>query len=348
MEIRDAQKNGKVIWNAFIKEHFPPVGAFMQTWEWGEFQKTLGRKIERYFVADNFAKPIAAFTIVYHPLPFGFFYGYSPRGPIIANHLIGSECYIEVLENIKHWAKQNLKHLIFLRFEPPLSLSVQDVQNIKGQGFKIPSYYIQPRQNLFISLKRSESEIAKGFHSSTRSNISRAVRRGVRVEAKEAIDKSDIDNFFSMAEDTITRNSGKNVYPDRFYFDSLVAVIPKAGREFKLEQLELGMRHAYQNENLAAAQFTLFFGDTATYLYGASYTDRLSSKATTYLHWVEMREAKRKGFKYYDLGGIDEILWPTLTNFKRQFRGEELNYVGNIDIPLRPKIYMGYNFLRRF
>jgi lipid II:glycine glycyltransferase (peptidoglycan interpeptide bridge formation enzyme) len=60
-----------------------------------------------------------------------------------------------------------------------------------------------------------------------------------------------------------------------------------------------------------------------------------------------MQEANKMGLGYYDLGGIDSARWPTLTDFKKQFRGKEFSYIGNIDIPIRPMLYRLYNVLRR-
>ena len=61
-----------------------------------------------------------------------------------------------------------------------------------------------------------------------------------------------------------------------------------------------------------------------------------------------MKEAKWRGYEYYDLGGIDDSRWPSLTNFKRQFRGEETSYIGNIDIPFNRVSYGAYSLLKRF
>ncbi|MFA7395356.1 MAG: peptidoglycan bridge formation glycyltransferase FemA/FemB family protein, partial [Candidatus Paceibacterota bacterium] len=83
MQIVPTQTTDKVAWNSFIKENYPPVGAFMQTWEWGDFKKDWGKKIERFFVTDG-DQLIAAFMLAEHSLPFGFSYGYLPRGPVLA------------------------------------------------------------------------------------------------------------------------------------------------------------------------------------------------------------------------------------------------------------------------
>ena len=315
----------------------------MQTWEWGAFQEAQGRKVGRYIVTDD-NKPIAAFTLVQHALPFGLWYGYAPRGPVIVHDAQQEVDQVELLKTIKTWAKQEFPHLLFLRLEPPLTSLVSEVAD---HGFYLPTYYVQPRFNLAIPLHLSEDEIAGTFHPSTRSNLGRAQRRGVVVEIKQAVSDADYEQFSGMMRDTIKRNSGKNAYPSHNYFRSLFSTVAPIGEARDPRTLSLGIFYGYQNGEPAGAHFVLYFGDTATYLYGASYSDRLNSKVTTYLHWAGMREAKRLGFDYYDLGGIDESRWPSLTDFKRQFRGEEFGYIGNIDVPLRPALYHAYDLLRR-
>lgn len=344
MKIRRVHLHNKDNWNQFVKQHYPPVGAFMQTWEWGTFQENLGRQVERYFLTDA-RNPVAAFMLVRHPLPLNFSYGYMPRGPVIAAHAAHDNGSLEVFRSLRAWiTKENLPGTVFVRMEPPLASVAPDLSR---HGFKIPPYYIQPRFNHTIPLDGSEEEIMKSFHPSTRSNIRRAERRGVTAELKRNATETDWDTFFSMARATIRRNSGKNVYPQRQYFNALIKAVPSVVDGYDPARLSLGTFCAYEHARPAATNFVLFFGNTATYLYGAANANALRSKAATYLHWVAMCEAKKRGLKYYDLGGIDEVRWPTLTNFKRQFRGQEFSYIGNIDIPIRPVLYRAYNLMRR-
>ncbi|MEK7136550.1 MAG: peptidoglycan bridge formation glycyltransferase FemA/FemB family protein, partial [Patescibacteria group bacterium] len=314
-------------WNTFMAENFPVVGAFLQTYEWGEFQKTLGRKVNRYFVSNGGA-PICAFMLVEHPLPFGFKYLYSPRGPVLARDLKGKQAG-EIFETIKSWAHKNFSHFVFVRLEPPIE---ELPPHTNSNGLVFPPYYIQPRYNLAINLSGKDEDILDSFHSSTRSNMARAKRRLVTVQEILKATVAVEQEFFKMSHDTADRNGGKNIYPGKTYFDSFFVNIPIISDKRDPEKLSLKIYLGLEKGEPAAMHSVLFFGTTATYLYGAGYRASLSSKVTSYLHWQAMQDAKKLGCLYYDLGGIDEDKWPSLTTFKRQFKGEEFSYLGNIDI----------------
>jgi lipid II:glycine glycyltransferase (peptidoglycan interpeptide bridge formation enzyme) len=352
----------KAAWNAFVERNYPPAGAFLETWEWGEFQKALGHKTDRYVVTEHVgselsrAIPVAVFTLTRYWSSLGLQYGYLPRGPVIAKELVDEESrHFPILRAVKCWARKQLPTLAFLRIEPPFSYISPDNA---WHGFRTPSYYIQPPHNTLVSLKETEEEILARFHSSTRSNIRRAERRGVSCQAKTILSEKDVNDFFAMIKSTVDRNHGKNAYPDERYLRTFLSLVSStrtgslatSGQNLSTTgspALKLVAFCGYQNGQPAATHIAVFFGSTATYLFGASYADRLNSKVETYLHWSAMREAKRRGMTYYDLGGIDEKIWPSLTVFKRQFGGQELHYIGNLDIPLHPIAYHLYNFFKK-
>ncbi len=343
MKIIPAEPTDKKIWNSFVKNNYPSVGGFLQTWEWGEFKKNWGKKINRYFIKDN-GQIITAFTLVEHQLPLGFCYNYVPRGPVLVKNTPPSQI-TKIFSIIRDWALNNCKHSIFLRLAPPIT--GEEFWVNAPNLFYRPNYYVQPRYNLAIDLSKTEEEILASFHPSTRSNLNRAKRRGVTVFLKDHDLNNSQNDFWKMTKDTIDRNSGKNLYPPRAYFDSMFKILPPLSEKSEFNKLTIGAFFGYQYDKPAAIHYVLFFGDTATYLYGASATKCLKSKVTTYLHWQAACKAKKRGFKYYDLGGIDEKLWPSITTFKRQFGGTEFSYIGLVDIPLRPKFYCLYNFLKK-
>lgn len=343
MNIINADSRGKTEWNGFIQKNYPPIGAFMQTWEWGEFQKNLGRPVARHYVIHADAT-IAAFALVRYSLPLGFSYGYAPRGPTFAKGA-NEEHITRAMETIRLWALIHPSRSIFIRLEPPLASLPAALT--KQRGFFMPPYYIQPRHNLATPLDKPESGMLADLHPSTRSNLARAERRGVTIAHAEKFTKENYAHFSAMMKDTIRRNSGTNAYPSPAYFSAFLKTIPPAVIPHNPNALSLDIINGYQHGELAATHIVLYFGDTATYLYGAAYTKHLSSKVTTCLHWQSALEAKRRGLHYYDLGGVDAARWPSLTAFKRQFRGKEFSYAGNIDIPIKPMSYALYNLIKK-
>jgi PST family polysaccharide transporter len=344
--IAPAEESARSTWNHFVAKNHPPIGAFLESWEWSTFQKTLGWDTKRYVVLEG-GRMVAMFGVMQYGLPFGFSHGYSPRGPVIAKEDASEEAlHFEILQAIQKWAHGHSDTMIFLRLEPSLIAISKDIEKY---GLRRPSYYIQPRYNTAVNLLPPEEQILARFHSSTRSNINRAVRRGVTVEMKRAMTDDDHETFFAMIRSTVKRNGGKNVYPDENYLRTFIEMMPILHENSVYDPTtpSLGIFWGMQDGEPAAVHIVVFFGGTATYLFGASFAERLSSKAETLLHWSAMREAKRHGMHYYDLGGIDEHIWPSLTAFKRQFGGEEFHYIGDIDIPLHPLWYRVYNFSKK-
>lgn len=344
LKIKSAEDKDKKEWNNFVIKNYPPVGAFMVSWEWAEFQKNLGRKTERHLITAN-DNLVGVFTLVYCNLPLGQSYGYAPRGPAIDLSFFNTEEKInELLKKIGGWVKKNIPQLIFLRLEPPL---LQKITNYDyDSAIKFPNYYIQPRYNLAVNLEKNEEKILGEFHPSNRANVRKAEKKNVSVEVKENLTQAEWDEFFKIAKETSNRNNGKNIFPGRTYFETMQKTAPFVKNTPKNE-LSLCFFYGKYEDKTAAINLVLFFGDTATYLFGASATASLPSKITTYLHWCGMKESKKIGYKYYDLGGIDKKLWGSLTIFKRRFKGEEFEYIGNADIIIKPVFYKIYNIIRK-
>src|SRR5687768_13168272 len=89
------------------------MASFLQTNEWMEFQKSIGRKAWRF---DN-GKVVA--NIIQHDLPFGMNYLYIPHGPEINLNQISGGLRNELehfISHIKNIAKEQKS--IFIKIEP--------------------------------------------------------------------------------------------------------------------------------------------------------------------------------------------------------------------------------------
>jgi lipid II:glycine glycyltransferase (peptidoglycan interpeptide bridge formation enzyme) len=335
----DAKDRAK--WNAFIAEEFPPVGAFLEAWEWGNFKETLYGNVTRYAIVEDTAW-IACFHIETHALPLGFKYGYAPRGPVLKKELWNDESKVnDIFSCIAMYLKQNLSHLIFVRFEPAYKTSFACYDR---KPFKKSVSYLQPRFNQLITLNTPE-ELQKTFSGDVRHDLRAAERIAVTVTDTDQLTKEEDQAFEKMKSDTRNR-SHKNIFPSDEYFTHLLESFKDAPADETYRPF-LRFFIASRQGVPVAIYLCVMFADTFTYLYGASYSGSISKRAPAYLHWKAMQYAASRGIQYYDLGGVDEASWKGLTYFKKQFGGETLEYVGTINAIMRPTLYAFYLFFKK-
>lgn len=341
MQIIAVQKKKKDYWNQFVAEHFPPVGAFLQTWQWGDFKQEMDLRIERYAITEN-GKWIGCFQLEIHSLPLGMKYGYAPRGPVLKKKIWADDVYAnEVLNQLSKTAMEKFPHLAFIRFEPPYH---KVLSSYTKKPFRLLSYYLQPKYNQTIPLDE-EAQILSQMSNDVKHDIRSAERLEIVTESKATLTELEASAFEEMKLETAGR-SGKNIFPSSIYFANLLE---------KLGTMNTGEYHqpylkffvATKGGLPVALYMAVFFACTVTYLYGASYSGAKSKRAPAYLHFKAMLHAKEEGYKYYDLGGVDQKLWPGLTYFKKQFGGKTMEYAGTIDLVIKPTYYFLYTLAKR-
>jgi lipid II:glycine glycyltransferase (peptidoglycan interpeptide bridge formation enzyme) len=82
-----------------------------------------------------------------------------------------------------------------------------------------------------------------------------------------------------------------------------------------------------------AGHVASFLGDTCVYLLGATSEEGLRTKAAYLLQWRVIQAAHEKGFKWYDLGGIDPEANPGVHHFKRGLGAQEITAPGPLEYP---------------
>lgn len=340
-------------WNRFVTRH---DGSFLQSWEWGEFQESIGRRVHR-FAGDqnlftplgNWGKKISNFQIqnfqiisksqnpeiegliqcVEMPLPFGLKYWYGARGPVVdESRVTDHESWERTIAALGKNAVST-HNLVFLRFDPAWKPEHKDA--FISNGWR-QTADIQPRRNWVLDVGGPDEALLEGLHPKTRYNVRLAEKNGVRIRQGDAAD--DFDGFWRLTEETRERH-GIRSHRKRYYKEMLAMPIAE-------------LWQAEHNGTVIASHIMIFFGNRATYLHGASsYADR-SLMAPYLLHWTVIREARKRGFIAYDFGGVDEMRWPGITRFKQGFGGKEEAFAGTFDFPLRPWWYGMYDAGRAF
>lgn len=300
---------------------------FLQSWQWGEFHKTVSENVFRVGVEDG-GKLVAAATIIKKALPMGKKYFYCPRGPIINKSQIPiTKQIVELLYNIiKQMAQE--EDAMFLRFDPTFKITDPEHSGLPI----VKTIDIEPSQTLILNLEKSEPELLKGMHPKTRYNIKLAQKRGVKI-VEAGSDR--FEEFWQLMCQTGERDNFRT-HGISYYKEML-----KTDNDFiKLFFAE------YKGKPISSIVVS-FFGDTATYAHGASSNDDRNVMAPYLLQWHCIKSAKELGHKYYDFYGINAKRWPGVTRFKKGFGGKEVNYPGTYDLVFDKNWYSVYKMVRK-
>ncbi len=321
--------NQKEEWDQFVIAN---NGSFLQSWSWGEFQESLGRRIWRLEMSGLKA------LVIKHNLPLGKNYLYCPRGPV---GQISADGFQNFLAEVKKIAKKEKS--IFFKIEPdskddregPSETVLVPRTVSEGLSSFRSSKQIQPAKTLILDITKSEKELLSQLHQKTRYNIRLAQHKGVIIEP--ANDNGAADTFLDLLEQTAKRD--KFYLHPKEYYQKMLEVLGQEG------MIKLFLAK-YQNQ-IVAANLVCFFGQTATYLHGASDYNFRQLMAPHFLQWRAIGQAKSQGLKYYDFWGIDEKKWPGVTRFKKGFNGQEITYPGAFDLIFQPFWYQIYLLARK-
>lgn len=290
----------------------------LQSSAWARIQKTEGKEVEIYgFVHEGSLR--AAWIMIKNELPLGMKYFYSPR--IDFSHLD--------LDEVKYIARElelmaGRSGMVFWRFDPMEYFAIDDKR-------PVPTISIQAQQSLYLDLDMSEEELLGQMHQKTRYNIRLALKKGVQIRPAQT---GDFEKWWPLMEATVKRD---------------------AFRRHSRRHYEILLNEAAQNIDLWVAEFEgqiicgnimAWYGDMATYLHGASGNEHRNIMAPYALQWALIKEAKQRGFRYYDFNGINGQKWPGVTRFKRGFGGRIVNFPGTFDLVFNEGWYKGYKLLR--
>ncbi len=344
--MRAFSQQNKEFWNDFLIAN---TSSFLQSYEWGEFQEKLGRKIWRLSVEQNKEVVLQA-LVVKKSLPFGKSYLYIPFGPCLKEGLTGEEknkAFEFLVEEIKKIAKA--EKCVYCYVEPfwnklgepsPPKNWVQEISGGLGSfSYQKPQKRIQPQQTLVIDLTPPEEQIFKSLKSkTTRYNIRFAQNKGVEFVTPEMVGDKEIDIFYNLAQKSAQRDGFANY--DKDYFNKLFSI--------SSQDLQVKLFFAKHEESYIAANIFVFFGTTAVHLFGGFDHEFRNLMAPYFMHWNQMLFSKNKmDCTIYDFWGIDEKKWPGVTHFKRSFGGKEIEYPQGYDLVFNKGWYEAFKVARR-
>ena len=171
--------------------------SFLQSNQWLDFQKSLGRKIWQ----------VGEIGVIRYNLPFGKSYLYSPR--LRPLDFGGQPRFGEILVKIKEIAIR--ENAIFFKIEPEEKVNEND---LKQFGF-VKAHDIQPKKTLILDITKSEKELLDKMHHKTRYNIQLAQKKGV-ITQNSKLKTQNFEEFWRLMQET-TKRDGFHSHPKDYY-----------------------------------------------------------------------------------------------------------------------------------
>lgn len=306
-------------WNTLVKRMMH--ASFLQSWEWGEFQRAVRRGVMRYANDDQ---NIVAQVIV-EKLAHGITRWYVPRGPVG-----DPDRSVSFLEELTVAAKN--EDVTVLHVDPlyPIALSSDAMHPNR-----------QPEATEIVDLSGGFDSVLSRMKPKTRYNIRVAEKHGVTVESGTS--PALLKEFLMLSAQTAKRQHIR-LHPDTYYNTMLRLLGPMGMCEIVITRYRDAAR---------AALFLIKFGDTVTYLHGASSSEDRNVMAPYSAHAFAMQNAQRDGFHYYDLWGVapqsasDDHPYHHITRFKQGFGGTYVEYPRAIVRNLSTFKFLAYNTYRK-
>ena len=314
----------------FVQSH--PKGNFAQSYLWGK-QKSMW-DWDAVAVRGEDGRIKGSLALMTRKMPgIGKSLMYGCRGPVC--DLDDRETFAELIEGTKALAKQKKAYCIKIDPDVPSSnTAFSDM--LHSFGFRSKEggknfEAINPRYVFRLNVEgKTEDELMAGFHQKWRYNIRLATRKGVtvRICGKEMVPAfSDLMLTTGVRDGFVTRK------PEYF-----AAMLDNLGEHCRLYM-------AFDEENTPiAGTLAIHYGDKVWYLYGASSNEHRNLMPNYLLQWCMIQWAVEEKCRVYDFRGVsgdvseDNPLYG-LFRFKQGFGGDFTEFVGEMDLVLKPALY---------
>jgi len=300
---------------------------FLQSWNWGEFQKLQGNKIWRLGSYNNegLSSVILAIKIM------------ARRGTfLLVQHNVG---ILEILLNkLKEIGKE--EKCDFIRMAPLLEKNEKNNKIFKDLGFRESPMHASAYEATWkLDITLSEEELLKNMRKTTRYLI-RQAEKNLDV-AIEKSDKLEAVEIYQRMNREVAKRQNFVPFSDEY--------IKNEFKVFSKENEALWLFGKYKGEVVAGA-LVIFWSEIGFYHQAASLSKYAKLSIPYLLQWEAIKEAKKRGCKLYDFWGyVDPVKnpkhpWVGPTLFKMGFGGKAHEYIKTQDLPLSKKYWLTYIF----
>lgn len=296
-------------WEDFVtSQEFTP---FVQSSKYINFYKGLGENGFVVGIYDQSQSLIGGSVVVTTHAKRGNFL-YLPYGPILPVER-RQEALSALMAFLKEYAQK--QGFNFIRVSPFLDETSENIHLFQITGFRSAPMHVLAENTWILNIQESEETLLKNMNKNHRNLIRRCEKEGVVIKKTTQI--TDLDGLDSLLNITAKRHGFKR-FSRKYIENEFQSYLP--GNVMLFE--------AYLPDGtLDGAAVIMFYGNMAAYRHSAS-LNRNNKIPTSYLlQWEVIKEAKKRGVKWYNFWGIAPDDAPAnhpfvgITHFKKGFGG---------------------------
>jgi len=311
-------------WNAFVES--APYHAFPQLWEWGEVRAMGGWRPVRLAVGPSQDEPIAGAQVLLKRLPVvGWHLGYVPRGPI--GRLDDPAVRDALVRALRALGRDD--RIATVRADPEARLGTPYGQALLERPWRAAPK-VQPPTTRVIDLRPGEEALRANLKRKHRQYVNKAERAGIVVERLDGSTPPEVIGPALADFNRIYRYTADRagfVARQPFYYERVWSIFAPTGR--------VRLSFALLDGERVATLFHFTCGERAVESYGGMTDAGADARANYLLKWAAIADFARQGFAVYDMWGLAT---GGIRQFKEGFGGEEIEYVGARDLPLRAPV----------
>lgn len=321
---------------------------FLHSWNWGEFQKSLGNKIWRWGIFET-GQLVAVALVIKHIAKRGSFL-LIPHGPVMKLQVESSKLKVlQVLtDKLKELAKED--QVDFIRISPIWERKPENEKLFQELGFHLRPLYTHPESSWKLNIEKSPEELMVGMRKTTR-YLLKQVQKNPDLEVVQSFDANNIEIFNALHVETV-KNQRFIPFSLEYFKKEFAAFAPDPSNSLRTSPSnssgQVVLFFAKYKGKPIAASYGIFWSGRAFYHHAAMLSEYKKIPAAYLLQWHAIQEAQKKGCTIYDFWGYsDPVKYPKHpysgpTLFKMGFGGYVDEYVKTQDLPVSPKYWLNY------
>lgn len=322
----------KTVWEHDLKQY--SEANFLQSWNWGEFERSLGKQIFPLQVLSENTVVGMALVITEHARR-GTYLTIA-GGPLLLWNTKNTSAIWAALETELRKIGTEVK-ASFVRLRLQEKASPEITSFLQKRGLKPSPMHLTADLTLQLDLTQPLEKILQNMRKNTRGEVRKAEKLGITVT--QSTDPNEIQDFY---EQQLAVASRQGFVP--FSYDFL-------SQQFEafLPDNQVCLFQSWQDKQLLASAFVIFYNGEAVYHYGISTAANVKLPGSYACQWSAIQEAQARGMTRYNFWGVAPLDEPNhrfsgVGLFKRGFGGQEVQYQPAYDLPLSWNYAITRNF----